>query len=337
MKLLAPDRRPPAQRGARRRHGHGDRGAGPARAELEARAAVGPRRPRPPRHLRLSPGPARPSLGRPICGPRAGTGTRTGPCAGRPDRPVRPESASGARDPPCGADLGIRALSGVYWTTGRFPASGVDRRYVCRPEEDGSWLTRCPPVPPQQPAPTPATDAPTTPTRRPEHPRRRGRRGRRRAGPDRRGPRGRGGQVRRLRDPGARGARGGPQAPRHVHRLHRRARPAPPGLGGRRQLRRRVAGRPLRPDRGHPPRRRRRPGRGQRPRHPHRHAPGRGHPGGDHGADHAARGRQVRRRRLQGLRRSARRRRLGGQRAEPARCRSTSATAATTGGRPSPR
>ena len=44
-------------------------------------------------------------------------------------------------------------------------------------------------------------------------------------------------------------------------------------------------------------------------------APGAGHAGGHHGADHAARRRQVRRRRLQGLRRSARRRRLGRQRA----------------------
>ena len=37
------------------------------------------------------------------------------------------------------------------------------------------------------------------------------------------------------------GARGGPQAARHVHRLHLRARAAPPGVGGRRQLRRRGA------------------------------------------------------------------------------------------------
>ena len=62
--------------------------------------------------------------------------------------------------------------------------------------------------------------------------------------------------------------------------------------------------------------RRRRPGRGQRPRHPRRH---RTRPGACRPstvvADHAARRRQVRRRRLQGLRRSARRRRLGRQRA----------------------
>ena len=66
----------------------------------------------------------------------------------------------------------------------------------------------------------------------------------------------------------------------------------------------------------HAHRGRRDPGRGRRPRHPHRRAPGRGHPRGDDGADHAARRREVRRRRLQGLRWPARRRRLGGQRAE---------------------
>ena len=91
--------------------------------------------------------------------------------------------------------------------------------------------------------------------------------------------------------------------------------PAPPGLGGRRQLRRRGAGRPLRPHRRDAARRRRRRGRRQRPRHPGRHPPGRGHPRGHRRADRAARRRQVRRRRLQGLRRPARRRRLGGQRA----------------------
>ena len=67
-------------------------------------------------------------------------------------------------------------------------------------------------------------------------------------------------RLRRQHHPGARGPRGGPQAPGHVHRLDRRARPAPPGLRGRRQLRRRGAGRPLRPHRGHAAGRRRRPG-----------------------------------------------------------------------------
>ena len=123
------------------------------------------------------------------------------------------------------------------------------------------------------------------------------------------------GSVRRQRDPGARRARGGAQAPGHVHRLHRRARPAPPDLGDRRQRGRRGAGRPLRPDRGHADRRRRDPGRGQRSRHPHRHRARPGAARGDPGADHAARRRQVRRRRLQGVRRPARRRRLRGQRA----------------------
>ena len=92
----------------------------------------------------------------------------------------------------------------------------------------------------------------------------------------------------------------------------------------------------LRPDRADPAGRRRRPGRGQRPRHPDRHPPDRGHPGGDDGPDHAARRRQVRRRRLQGLRRPARRRHLGGQRALQAGWSSRSRTAATSGARPSP-
>ena len=95
-----------------------------------------------------------------------------------------------------------------------------------------------------------------------------------------------------------RGPRGGPQAPRYVHRFHRRARPAPHGVGGRRQLRRRGAGRSLRHGPGHPAGRRRRPGRGQRPWHPGRHAPGReaAHGRGHH--DHPARGREVRRQEL---------------------------------------
>ncbi len=54
----------------------------------------------------------------------------------------------------------------------------------------------------------------------------------------------------------------------------------------------------------------------QRPRHPHRHRPRPGHAGGHDGADHAARRRQVRWWRLQGLRRPPRRGRLGRQRAE---------------------
>ena len=122
--------------------------------------------------------------------------------------------------------------------------------------------------------------------------------------------------VRRLADRGPRGPRAGPQAAGHVHRLDRPERPPPPGLGGRRQLRRRGHGRLL---------------------HPHRRdaaAPtaacrvvddGRGIPVDPHpkykgksGAEvvltDPARRRQVRRRRLQGLRRPARRRRVGGQR-----------------------
>ena len=132
-------------------------------------------------------------------------------------------------------------------------------------------------------------------------------------------PQGRQRRVRRQRDHGSRGTRGGPQAPRHVHRLHRRARPAPPGLRGRRQLRRRGARRLLRPHRGHAARRRRRARRRQRPRHPGRHPPDRG-PADRRGRhDDPARGRQVRRRGLRGLRRSARRRHLRGERAVHAR------------------
>ena len=58
------------------------------------------------------------------------------------------------------------------------------------------------------------------------------------------------------------------------------------------------------------------PCRRQRPRHPGRRAPAvQGQVGGRDRDDHAARGRQVRRRRLQGLRRAARRRRVGRERA----------------------
>ncbi len=82
--------------------------------------------------------------------------------------------------------------------------------------------------------------------------------------------------LRRHLDPGPRRPGGGPQAPRHVHRLDRRARSAPPGLRGRRQLRRRGARR-LRDDhRRHAARRRRRPRRRQRSRHPGRHRRERG-------------------------------------------------------------
>ncbi len=70
------------------------------------------------------------------------------------------------------------------------------------------------------------------------------------------------------------GPRTGPQAAGHVHRLHRSVRPAPPGLGGRRQLRRRGHGRAAHPHRRHPAGRRWLPGGRRRWRHPHRHQPG---------------------------------------------------------------
>ncbi len=70
------------------------------------------------------------------------------------------------------------------------------------------------------------------------------------------------------------------------------------------------------------PARRRHPGHRQRPGHPGQ-GPSEGEDPGRHpGADRAARRRQIRRRRLQGVRRPARRRRLGGQRAvRAAQCR----------------
>ena len=138
--------------------------------------------------------------------------------------------------------------------------------------------------------------------------------------------------LRRQRHHGARGPRGGPQAARHVHRLDRRARPAPPGLRGRRQLRRRGAGRLLR----HRSTSRCSPtaasassttaAASRSTSHPTEGVPRR-----RGRADRAARRRQVRRRRLQGLRRSARRRRLGRQRAVRAGSTSRSARRATSG------
>ena len=142
-------------------------------------------------------------------------------------------------------------------------------------------------------------------------------------------------RVRRLRDPGARGPRGRAQAPGHVHRLHRRARTPPPRLGDRGQRRRRGTRRLRDPDRADAPGRRRRPGRGQRSRHPDRHGPGPGHARPHDGPDDAPRRRQVRRRRLQGLRRPPRRRRLGRQRAVHRAWSRRSRTAATCGASPS--
>ncbi len=115
-------------------------------------------------------------------------------------------------------------------------------------------------------------------------------------------------QGRRVRlhgrvDPGPRGARGGPPPPGHVHRLDRCSRSPPSRLGGRRQLDRRGDGRPRHPDR-RDDRRGRAGDRGRRrPGRPGRQAFDRqGRPrGGPHGPPRRW---QVRRRRLQGLRRS---------------------------------
>ncbi len=102
-------------------------------------------------------------------------------------------------------------------------------------------------------------------------------------------------------------------------------------MGGRRQLRRRGHGRLLRPHRRHPAGRRRLPGRRQRPRHPDRRPQGvQAHRRRDR-PHQAGRRRQVRRRRLQGVRRPPRRGRLGGQRPveQGRRARSTATASAT--------
>ncbi len=122
--------------------------------------------------------------------------------------------------------------------------------------------------------------------------------------------------VRRTGHHRPRRPRGGSQAPGHVHRIDRRDGPAPSRLRGRRQLRRRGAGRLLHEGLRHGPPGQLGHGHRQRPRDPRRDH-GEGGPAGRPGrADRAALRRQVRRRRrLQGLRRPARRRRVGRQRA----------------------
>ena len=122
------------------------------------------------------------------------------------------------------------------------------------------------------------------------------------------------GRIRRGADPGPRGAGTRPQAPRYVHRVDGRARPAPPRAGDRRQLDRRGAGGLLRHHPHHHQQGRVLLGRGQRPRHPDGHPSQGGDLFGRAGAHQAARGRQVRRRRLQDLGRPARRRPFGRQR-----------------------
>ena len=142
-----------------------------------------------------------------------------------------------------------------------------------------------------------------------------------RADPGSAAPRHRRPGVRRQRHPGARGSRGGAQAPGHVHRLDRRARPAPPGLGDRRQRRRRGAGRLRRPRSTSPCW----PTAASGSRTTAAASPPTSHPARsiravELVADPAARRRQVRRRRLQGLRWPARRRLVGRQRpVDPAR------------------
>ena len=122
--------------------------------------------------------------------------------------------------------------------------------------------------------------------------------------------------LHRKRHHRSRGPRAGPAAPGHVHRLDGPPGPPPPRLRGRRQLRRRGPRGPQRPHRGRPstPTIRSRSATGARgipvdamPRHGRVRADGRPH--------EAPCRRQVRRRRLQGLRRPPRRRRLGRERA----------------------
>ena len=142
-------------------------------------------------------------------------------------------------------------------------------------------------------------------------------------------------RVRRLRDPGPRGPRGGPQAPgmyigstgeRGLHHLiweivDNAVDEALAGHCDRIVLTLQADGGVRVEDNG----------RGI----PTDTAPGQELPAVTHGADRAARRRQVRRRRLQGLRRPARRRRLGRQRAVEPAWSSRSRTAATSGARPS--
>ena len=120
---------------------------------------------------------------------------------------------------------------------------------------------------------------------------------------------------------GPRGPRAGSSATRHVHRLDRFERPPPPRLRGGRQRGGRGARRPQRPRRRDDPSGQFRDG----PRRGRRHS-GRRHrrPGAacaDGRAHEAARRREVRRRRLQGVGRPARRRRLRRQRALRMACR----------------
>ena len=86
-------------------------------------------------------------------------------------------------------------------------------------------------------------------------------------------------------------------------------------LGDHRQRRRRGAGRALRPRRGHPAPRRVGRGPRQRPRRAGRHRAAHRPHRRRAGLHPAARGREVRRRLVHGIRRSARRGRVGGQRA----------------------
>ena len=127
-------------------------------------------------------------------------------------------------------------------------------------------------------------------------------------------------RVRGRQHPGARRAGSRSQAARHVHRVDRAARSAPLGVRDRRQLRRRGAGRVLRRHHRDDSRGRRSARRRQRARHPGRQAQDREQIDARGRADGAARRRQVRRRRVRGVRWPARRGLVGRERAvEPAR------------------
>ena len=117
-------------------------------------------------------------------------------------------------------------------------------------------------------------------------------------------------QLRRKRDQGPQGSRSRPHASRHVHWHHERDGSSPPGVGDCRQLRGRGHGRVLQQDSCHGPSGQLHHRRGQRPRHPRRHASHREEADPRGRAHHPARRRQVRQQRVQGVRRPARRRRV---------------------------
>ena len=121
--------------------------------------------------------------------------------------------------------------------------------------------------------------------------------------------------LRSSRDHGPRGPGGGSKATRDVRRIYGTDRSPPPGLGGGRQLSRRGDGRSLHPHRGNNPGRRWLPGQRRWTGYPGGGpSPARGSQRRRGCVHHAARGRQIRWRWLQGLRWPSRCGHLGGER-----------------------